>query len=163
MEIERKWLVKTWPDNLECVKTHHMEQGYISTNPTVRIRKEEEIGKKIDYVLCFKSGHGLSREEIEMLISAEEFADLRDKILAKPLIIKTRKDYILPCGHKLEVNEVDKGTKSEFYYAEIEFKSEDDAKSWQAPTKELTEFLQNEVTYEKGQSMAEYWQATRGV
>ncbi len=161
MEIERKWLVKTWPKNLECVKTHHMEQGYISTKPTVRIRKEQELGNKTDYVLCFKAGFGLTREEIELNISASEFADLRDKILGKALIIKTRKDYILPCGNRLEVNEVDKGTKSEFYYAEIEFENEQTAKAWQAPTAELAEFLQMEVTYEKGQSMADYWRETR--
>ena len=67
MEIERKWLVKGWPEGLTPVKTFVMRQGYVTTRPTVRIRSEES-GGKTDYILCFKgkaSADGLAREEIE--------------------------------------------------------------------------------------------------
>ena len=38
IEIERKWMVKGWPNNLELLYTEKMRQGYISTSPTVRIK-----------------------------------------------------------------------------------------------------------------------------
>ena len=38
VEIERKWMVKGWPNNLELLYIEKMRQGYISTSPTVRIR-----------------------------------------------------------------------------------------------------------------------------
>ena len=46
MEIERKWMVEGWPKDREAAKVYRMRQGYISTDPTVRIREEAEIGGK---------------------------------------------------------------------------------------------------------------------
>ena len=40
MEIERKWMVKGWPEGLPLTETYQMAQGYISVRPTVRIRRE---------------------------------------------------------------------------------------------------------------------------
>ena len=39
MEIERKFLVSAIPDKLESYNIKEIEQAYISTNPTIRIRK----------------------------------------------------------------------------------------------------------------------------
>ena len=39
MEIERKYLVKTLPDHLEQYACKVIEQGYLNTNPVVRIRR----------------------------------------------------------------------------------------------------------------------------
>ena len=41
MEIERKWLTFGWPEGLKAAAVIRMEQGYIATRPTVRIRLEE--------------------------------------------------------------------------------------------------------------------------
>ena len=49
MEIERKFLVKTLPEGLDSYKCKHIEQGYLNTNPDVRIRKSDE-----DYILTYK-------------------------------------------------------------------------------------------------------------
>ena len=38
MEIERKWMVKGWPEGLPLKEEFAMRQGYISVRPTVRIR-----------------------------------------------------------------------------------------------------------------------------
>ena len=65
MEIERKWMVNGWPEGLALKEEFAMRQGYISVRPTVRIREEALTGGKTHYVLCFKSGGGLAREEIE--------------------------------------------------------------------------------------------------
>jgi DNA repair protein RecN (Recombination protein N) len=42
MEIERKFLPKTLPENLESYPHHKIAQGYLSTNPVVRIRRQDE-------------------------------------------------------------------------------------------------------------------------
>ena len=76
MEIERKWFVTGWPENLPQTSQYQMDQGYISVRPTVRIRREALQGGKTALVLCFKGSGTLSREEIETEIDAELFAKL---------------------------------------------------------------------------------------
>ena len=109
MEIERKWMVNGWPEGLPLKEEFAMRQGYISVRPTVRIREEALTGGKTHYVLCFKSGGGLAREEIERDIDPALFNDLETKIIGRPLIPKLRRSYLLPDGAVLEVNHVDEG------------------------------------------------------
>ena len=104
MEIERKWMVTGWPQGLPLREEFTMRQGYISVQPTVRIREEALTGGRTDYILCFKSAGGLAREEIERSIDKELFAELEEKIIGKPLIKKVRRSYLLPDGATLEVN-----------------------------------------------------------
>lgn len=168
IEIERKWLVKgDVPIKLELLLSQVMRQGYISTNPTVRIRQENTIISNIkevpienNYVLCFKSHGGLSRKEIEITIKEDKFKQLED-LIGLPLISKTRITYLLSDGHKLEVNHVDEGLNSEFWYAEIEFDSEKEALEFKPSNVGLSDYLSNEVTNKKDQSMAAYWNKTR--
>ena len=121
MEIERKWMVTGWPEGLPMEEEFAMRQGYISVRPTVRIREEALAGGRTDYVLCFKSEGGLAREEIERSIDKELFEELEHKIIGKPLIPKTRRTYRLPDGSALEVNHVDAGRPTAFWYAEVEY------------------------------------------
>lgn len=161
MEIERKWLVNGWPDTLQPYKTIIMRQGYITTRPTVRIRSEQS-GDVTEYILCFKgkaSPDGLAREEIESPITPELFARL-EAFLGKPLIEKQQRRYLLPSGLTLEVNQVDAGQPGEFFYAEVEFDSRQQAEEFEPDT--LADYLSNEVTGTPGQSMAAYWCSTRG-
>ena len=65
VEIERRWLVDGWPQ-LTPAAVLHMEQGYFSIRPAIRIREEALQGGNTAYVLCFKGGAGLVREEIEV-------------------------------------------------------------------------------------------------
>ena len=109
MEIERKWMVTGWPEGLPLEEEFTMRQGYISVQPTVRIREEALTGGSTDYILCFKSGSGLAREEIERPIDKKLFDELETKIIGKPLIGKIRRSYALPDGLVLEVNHVDEG------------------------------------------------------
>ena len=151
IEIERKWMVSGWPNNLELLYTEKMRQGYISTSPTVRIRDEDS-----KYILCFKSKGKLSRKEIEMEIPKDKFDELED-LIGLPLIDKVRKTYLLSDGHHLEVNFVDE----KFYYAEVEFSNEEEALAFNPQDVNLADYLNDEVTYQKGQSMAAYWIETR--
>ena len=162
MEIERKWLVKDWPKGLEPVRTLRMRQGYIALRPTVRIREEaDEAG--VEYILCFKGKAGpggLSRTEIETPVERGLFLQL-EELIGKPLIHKEQRRYPLADGLTLEVNRVDAGTEHEFFYAEVEFPTREAALAW-APQGPWADYLSREVTGQPGQSMADYWLATRG-
>ena len=166
MEIERKWMVKTWPDafaSLPLLRTQSMRQGYISVRPTVRIREEAEQGGETAYILCFKSAgssDGLVREEIEFPITEEQFSQL-EALIGIPLIPKERRVYQLPDGLHLEVNLVDEGMETEFMYAEIEYATEEQANAWNPASAGLSRYLDNDVTGDPGQTMGAYWETTR--
>lgn len=167
MEIERKWLVTGWPENytsdLTAVEIQEMRQGYISVEPTVRIREEtliKEGSSETAYILCFKSGGGIAREEIEFPISEENFSKL-EKLIGFPLVPKTRKTYLLADGCHLEVNQVDAGADTAFWYAEIEYKTVEEAKAWHPQEAWLAAYLSDEVTETPGYSMGAYWMRTR--
>ena len=162
MEIERKWMVKGWPEGLPLKEEFAMRQGYISVRPTVRIREEALTGGKTSFILCFKSGGGLAREEIEREIDEALFRELEEKIIAKPLIGKLRRSYLLPDGAVLEVNHVDEGQPTEFWYAEVEYPTVEAARAWEPDKVGLGAYLDDEVTDQPGQSMGAYWQQTRG-
>ena len=70
-------------------------------------------------------------------------------MLAYPLIHKQLNAYHLPDGHIIECSIVDGGA---FAYAEVEFGSVEEARSWTPP-----EWLGREMTYEKGFKMRSYW------
>ena len=165
MEIERKWMVKNWPSEemgLPLLYEQSMRQGYISVRPTVRIREEAMTGGNTEYVLCFKSGTGLVRKEIEMSIPKDKFLELED-LIGLPLIPKVRRTYLLPDGRHLEVNHVDEGLPTEFWYAEIEYTSEKQAQDWDAASVSsvLADYLNDDVTQQPNQTMGAYWIITR--
>ena len=161
MEIERKWMVEGWPDGLPLVEEFRMRQGYISVQPTVRIREEAKTDGPTRYILCFKSAGGLAREEIEQPIEKELFDQLAARIIAKPLIEKLRRTYLLPDGCHLEVNNVDAGQPGAFWYAEIEYPTVTAARQWDPAPCGLSGYLSDEVTGQPGQSMGAYWERTR--
>ena len=164
MEIERKWMVSGWPEKVSFPLTEEfsMRQGYISVRPTVRIREEALTGGATKYILCFKSGGGIAREEIEREIDAGLFTELEEKIIGKPLIRKLRRSYRLPDGLTLEVNHVDEGLPTEFWYAEVEYPTIEAARAWQPEAFGLGAYLKDDVTDQPGQSMGAYWEQTRG-
>lgn len=166
MEIERKWMVQGWPEGYPLRKEEEMRQGYVSVRPTVRIREEklrvssDGAPLKDEFILCFKSKGRLSRKEIEFSIEEARFRELED-LIGLPLIPKLRRTYLLPDGHQLEVNHVDEGAPTEFWYAEVEFGSEDEARAFDPASVGLGEYLTDDVTEQPGQSMGAYWAATR--
>ncbi len=158
MEIERKWMVSGWPA-LPLLYTEYQEQGYVHSDaPIVRIRMESR--QTTQYVLCFKSAGLLTREEIEINISREEF-DRLSGLIGLPLIRKTRRVYQLHDGLKLEVNMVDEGLPTQFMYAEVEYQDEAQARAWRPEDNGLDDYLTDDVTEKPGQSMSAYWARTR--
>ncbi len=158
MEIERKWLVDEFPseDEYTCIFKAIMHQGYVATQPAVRIRKTQQVGKNDEFILCFKGKGTLVREEIELEIDKETFDKLCN-FTGKNLVQKRIHKYKLKTGDVLEVNCVDEGTKNEFYYAEVEFDSVEKANAFNPP-----EILGKEMTEDENFSMRQYWIKTRG-
>ena len=76
MEIERKYLIDRLPENLEQYECKHIEQGYLNTDPVVRIRKSND-----KYTLTYKGAGLMCREEYNLPLNAEAFAHLKEKIL----------------------------------------------------------------------------------
>lgn len=161
MEIERKWMVSGWPEaDFPLIREQYMRQGYISVEPTVRIREEAVKGGSTSYILCFKSHGIVARREIEISIPKDKFDALED-LIGLPLIPKTRRDYNLPDGLRLEVSHVDAGEETEFWYAEVEFPDMETEESWNPASVGLSDYLNDEVTRQPGQSMGAYWAQTR--
>ena len=97
-----------------------------------------------------------------MDIPKEKFLELED-LIGLPLIPKIRRTYLLPDGNKLEINHVDEGQPTEFWYAEIEYKSVEEARNWSAASLSpvLADYLDDDVTEQPGQTMGAYWIVTR--
>lgn len=144
MEIERKFKLIEFPDLPQVVFLDQW-QGYLATDPEVRIRRTENHTAGTEtYILCIKSVGDLVRHEVETDITRAQFEEL-----AYPLIHKELHAYRLPDGHVIECSKVDDGA---FSYAEVEFDSVEEANAWTPP-----EWLGREMTYEKGFKMRQYW------
>ena len=152
MEIERRWKIAGFPENLPLLRQAHMRQGYIATAPVVRIRTD---GARC--VLCFKGKGTLAREEIETDIDAETFRRL-EAFIGKPLVSKDYRVYALPDGRRLEVSLVDEELPTRFFYAEVEFDTVEQAQAY-VPPADIG--LQEEMTEDRGFSMSAYWKRTR--
>ena len=61
----------------------------------------------------------------------------------------------------LEVNHVDEGRPTAFWYAEVEYPTVAAANAWQPAAWGLAAYLNDEVTDQPGQSMGAYWLQTQ--
>ena len=114
MEIERKYLITAPPVDLAACPHHIIEQGYLCTDPVVRIRREDDT-----FYLTYKGRGLMAREEYNLPLSAEAYAHLLPKIDGC-LIPKTR--YLIPLDNGLTA-ELDhfKSPLSGLYLVEVEF------------------------------------------
>ncbi len=126
MEIERKYLVRTLPDNLDSYPKNELMQAYISTDPVIRIRKKDS-----KYILTLKGRGLLAREEVEMPLSQESFAHLYGKIDGLA-IAKTRYQIPDEQGHTIELD-IFHDRYEGFVLAEVEFESVEEAHCYIPP------------------------------
>ena len=127
MEIERKFLVAAIPAGLESFPSSKIEQGYLSTEPVLRIRQ-----KDTRYIFTYKSAGLMSREEIEVPLTQSAYIHLIPKCDGN-LISKIR--YRIPEEHGYTIEfDVFQGCYQGLLIAEIEFPSEEEALSFQPPT-----------------------------
>ena len=116
MEIERKYLIdkNNIPCRLEDYPSRQIEQGYLCTNPVVRIRKDNDR-----YELTYKSRGMMIREEHNLPLTAEGYEHLKTKIDGI-CIEKTR--YMIPLSDSLTIElDIFSGKLSGLQIAEVEF------------------------------------------
>ncbi len=155
-EIERKFLIDAFPDDLPLLHIQRVYQAYLSLEPEVRLRRAEQDGQDAARSLTTKSGSGLVRREVRIDLSREQF-DALAELIPQPFISKDYRVYRLPGGLELECSLVDEGTDTAFLYAEIEFPSVEAAKAF--PPLPL---FKQEVTENPAYRMNRYWKDTRG-
>ncbi len=155
LEIERKFLMKEFPADLELLREVDIWQGYISIEPEVRIhRAKYRDADKEDFRLTLKGDGTLSRAEVKTDVDKEFYQEVRG-LMAGEMIYKDYRSYRLG-DYVLEVCHVDPGLPSEFIYGEIEFESEEEACAFVKPA-----FLGEEVTDDDAYKMKNYWKRTR--
>ena len=88
MEIERKFTIKELPARLDTYAFLRIEQAYLNTDPTIRIRKQDE-----EYYLTWKGKGMMEREEYNLPLNKESYEHLREKADGN-IISKTR--YLIP-------------------------------------------------------------------
>jgi len=140
LEIERKFLVKTLPENLKDYKSKKILQGYLNIENEdfeVRFRKR---GKR--FFQTIKQGNGLNREESEVELSKEQFETFWP-LTTNHRIVKRR--YKIP--YKKYVIELDiyKDNYNGLVACEVEFPNEKEALDFVPP-----EWFGVEVTNEFG-------------
>ncbi|MCM1244197.1 MAG: CYTH domain-containing protein [Roseburia sp.] len=132
MEIERKYLVRQVPEHIEQYDHSEIEQGYLSTEPVLRIRKLDD-----QYVLTYKSKTGIEtradvcvNQETELALTKESYEHLKQKIDGI-LIEKTR--YRI--GYQEYTIELDlfHGNYEGMMLAEIEFDTVEESEKFVKP------------------------------
>lgn len=124
-EIERKYLIHTIPENLDAYPYHEIEQGYLCTEPVVRIRKQDE-----EYYLTYKSKGLMIREEYNLPLTKEAYTHLRSKIDGH-LISKRR--YLIPLDPYTIELDIFSSPEKGLCLAEVEFPSEEAAITFTPP------------------------------
>lgn len=126
MEIERKFLPAQLPEDLSAYEVHRIEQGYLCTDPVVRIRRSDD-----DYYLTYKAKGLLAREEYNLPLNADAYAHLKPK--ADGRIIE-KKRYLIPLDAHLTVElDIFGGDLAPLILAEVEFASEEEAVAFVPP------------------------------
>ena len=131
MEIERKYLVKKLPQDFASYPKQKISQGYLNTQPVVRIRRSNE-----DYYLTYKGDGLMAREEYNLPLTVDAYTHLLKKADGN-IITKTR--YLIPLQNNnlnkdlLIELDVFEGKFEGLYLAEVEFSSEEDADAFAPP------------------------------
>ena len=132
MEIERKYLVRELPENLDSYPHTEIEQGYLCTSPTLRIRRMGDA-----FILTVKehvagSSTAIQNREEEFTMPRKSYERLKAKCEGN-LVSKTR--YRMPLAGSL-VAELDifHGCHEGLRLVEVEFPSVEAADAFVPPS-----------------------------
>lgn len=130
MEIEKKFLVKQLPDNLENYPHSRMTQSYISRSPVIRLRKIEKESIT-SFVLTIKSGGLAVRQEFELPLQETDYERLFQKVEGR-VLQKVR--YLIPLsdGYTAELD-IFEGELAGLQLVEVEFPSVEAMDLFEAP------------------------------
>lgn len=114
MEIERKYLIDTLPEDYQDYPCRHIEQAYLNTDPVIRIRKDNN-----KHELTYKSKGLMAREEYNLPLDEASYQHLLTKIDGR-LIRKKR--YMIPLNDSLTIElDVFEEDLAPLLLAEVEF------------------------------------------
>lgn len=131
MEIERKYLVNETPSNLDDYPSVEIEQGYLCTSPTLRIRRMGDA-----YILTVKekvlsATSAIVNREEEFALSADKYDALRRKCDGR-MVCKTR--YRIPVGQYTAELDLFHGAHEGLCLVEVEFPSVEAADAFVPPS-----------------------------
>ena len=134
---KKKFTIKQLPADLDKYDHHMIEQAYLTTSPTIRVRREDDR-----YYMTYKgvggSNTSLSHEEYNLPLTAEAYETLSSK--ADGNIIR-KKRVLIPYGsHTIELDIFDEPFRP-LIIAEVEFPSVEEAEAFVPP-----EWFDEEVT-----------------
>lgn len=139
IEIERKFLVDRPPSDIEKMSAKTIRQGYLidtDGDTELRVRQKQSV-----YFQTIKKGEGISRTEIEIELSAEQFEQLWPYTDGRR-VSKIR--YTLPVGsHTAELDRFEGNLKG-LLMVEVEFGSLQEAERFEPP-----DWFGDEVTEDK--------------
>ena len=125
-EIERKFLIRKMPENLEQYDFHVIEQAYLTTHPTIRVRREDD-----HYYMTYKGNGGLKHEEYNLALTKEAYETLKSKADGNVI---TKKRYLIPCDpYTIELDVFD-APFAPLVLAEVEFPTEEEACDFNVPS-----------------------------
>ena len=127
MEIERKFLISKLPDDLERYPFHLIEQGYLNTDPVVRVRRQDD-----EFYMTYKGKGFLAREEYNLPLNREAYEHLITKADGN---IICKKRYLIPIKDSDLTIELDvfEGAFAPLILAEVEFSSIEEAERFAPP------------------------------
>ena len=135
MEIERKYLVTKLPENLSTFPHRRIEQGYLSTEPVVRVRQDGD-----EYILTYKSKGLMVREEYNLPLTRDSYTHLIAKADGR---IITKERYCIPLEDDLTIElDIFENDLSPLILAEVEFPDEKSAQIFTPP-----EWFGEDVTF----------------
>ena len=135
MEIERKFLPKFLPENLEQYPHRLIEQGYLCTAPVVRVRRSGD-----QFTLTYKGGGMMARREENLPLTEEGYRHLIAKADGT-VISKVR--YCIPYGIYTIELDVFAPPFAPLVMAEVEFSSIEEAEAFVLP-----EWFGQDVTFD---------------
>lgn len=125
VEIERKFLLKSLPEDLDSYPHHEIEQAYLNRKPVVRVRRHGD-----EYYMTYKGSGMMERTEYNLPLTKEAYLHLSEKADGR-VIRKMR--YEIPTEDGLTI-ELDLFRDPEgLILAEVEFESVEQANSFVMP------------------------------
>lgn len=128
MEIERKFVPVRLPENLEQYPSARMTQGYLCTDPVIRVRQENDR-----FYITYKGSGLLAHEEYNLPLTEEAFLHLLPKCDG---IVITKTRYRFPVeGHPDLTAELDlfTGKLDGLVILEVEFPTKEAAEAFVPP------------------------------
>ena len=129
MEIEKKYTVKYLPEGLEQYDHHVIEQAYLTCEPAIRVRREDDR-----YYMTYKgtggSNSALSHEEYNLPLTADAYDTLAKK--ADGTVIRKNRILIPYGAYTIELDIFAEPFKP-LIIAEVEFESVDEANDFVPP------------------------------